>query len=84
MKTFVGKPYTSLRERLHTAFATSGFSVLPFCFHLGYQGVVLPPWLRRIIARSELHEAWLSGFTGAGLCKVTERRAAAKGDKPFC
>lgn len=30
----------------------------------GYRGRVMPRWLRRIAARSALHRAWLSGFTG--------------------
>ena len=30
----------------------------------GYSGRVLPRWLRRLVARSALHRAWLSGFTG--------------------
>lgn len=30
----------------------------------GYKGHVMPRWLRRIVARSTLHHAWLSGFTG--------------------
>ena len=30
----------------------------------GYRGRVMPRCLRRIAARSALHRAWLSGFTG--------------------
>jgi|GEM_PF-5552685 len=30
----------------------------------GHSGRVMPRWLRRIAARSELHRVWLSGFTG--------------------
>ena len=30
----------------------------------GYDRNVLPAWCRRIIARSEVHRAWLSRFNG--------------------
>lgn len=30
----------------------------------GYGRNVLPAWFRRIIARTEVHRAWLSGFNG--------------------
>ena len=30
----------------------------------GHSGRVMPRWLRRIAARSELHRAWLCGFNG--------------------
>ena len=30
----------------------------------GHSGRVMPRWLRRLVARSELHRAWLCGFKG--------------------
>ncbi len=30
----------------------------------GYQRSELPRWLRRAIARTEIHRAWLSGYQG--------------------
>jgi len=30
----------------------------------GYQQYILPRWLRRTLARTEFHRAWLSGFHG--------------------
>ena len=48
-------------------------SLADFFFHLGYQGYELPRFLRRLIAKRILHEAWLSGYTGAGIASVMER-----------
>ena len=44
-----------------------------FVFHLGYQGMEIPRPLRRLLAKSSFHQAWLSGFYGGGICKVLER-----------
>lgn len=30
----------------------------------GYAGQVMPRWLRKLLAGSEIHRAWLMGFTG--------------------
>ena len=48
-------------------------SVPDFFFHLGYQQIVIPRVVRRLIARTELHRAWLSGFYGLWLCPVHKR-----------
>jgi hypothetical protein len=50
-------------------------SVGEFVFHLGYQQFYPPRFLRRMFARSTLHRAWLSGYTGAGILTVLEREA---------
>lgn len=31
---------------------------------LGYERRILPRWIRKLFARSELHKAWLSGYHG--------------------
>lgn len=41
-------------------------------FHLGYQGWVAPRAVRKAIARSSIHRAWLSGFTGLGILSISE------------
>ncbi len=46
---------------------------LDFVFHLGYQGIVLPVWFRKVLARSKIHRAWHSGFYGGGILGVIER-----------
>ena len=30
----------------------------------GYSGQIMPRWMRRALAGSELHRAWLAGFKG--------------------
>lgn len=45
-----------------------------FVFHLGYQGWQVPRLVRKIFARSGLHRAWLSGFTGLGVLSIDELR----------
>ncbi|UZE97248.1 hypothetical protein [Alkalimarinus alittae] len=44
-----------------------------FFFHLGYQSLLIPRVVRKLIAKNNLHRAWLSGYTGAGIAKVMER-----------
>lgn len=39
-------------------------AVLHRIYLYGYQRGDLPRWMRRIIARTELHRAWLSGYHG--------------------
>lgn len=39
-------------------------TILHWVYLAGYQRRTLPRWVRRIIARSPLHTAWLSGFHG--------------------
>lgn len=39
-------------------------AILHRAYLYGYSRNVLPAWFRRIVARSELHRAWLSGFNG--------------------
>lgn len=39
-------------------------AVLHRIYLYGYQRGYLPRWMRRIIARTELHRAWLSGYHG--------------------
>lgn len=64
----------NLLQHIQLAWKTaSGFH--DFFFHLGYQQLILPRWFRKLVTRSELHKAWLSGYTGAGICKVLEREA---------
>lgn len=46
-----------------------------FIFHLGYQGFLLPRLLRRMIAKTRAHRAWLSGFTGLGVLSILELSA---------
>lgn len=49
---------------------SSGF--LDFAFHVGYQGFVFPRSIRRLFAKSAIHRAWFSGFTGLGILSITE------------
>jgi len=35
---------------------------------MGYRGQVLPRWLRRTLAKTSLHAAWLSGHLGGFVC----------------
>lgn len=49
-------------------------SVPDFFFHLGYQQFTLPRMVRRLFARTELHRAWLSGYTGLWCCSIVEMR----------
>lgn len=58
-------------NRLLVAYKTSG-GFYDFVFHLGYQQFVFPRWFRKLVARSELHRAWFSGFTGLGILSVLE------------
>lgn len=44
-----------------------------FVFHIGYQGIELPKWLRCLVAKSEYHRAWFSGYYGGGILGVLER-----------
>ena len=37
-------------------------AILHRIYLYGYSQNILPAWFRRILARSELHRAWLSGF----------------------
>lgn len=50
-------------------------SASEFLFHLGYQGFAFPRWIRKVMAKSEYHKAWLSGFTGLGILSITELTA---------
>jgi len=54
------------------AFSTST-TFVDFVFHLGYQQIMFPTWLRKLFAKSILHKAWLSGFYGGGILGVLER-----------
>jgi hypothetical protein len=59
--------------KLRVAYFTStGF--LDFVFHIGYQGLTLLIWLRRLFARTRLHKSWLSGFYGGGIIGIEERQ----------
>ena len=51
-------------------------NVPDFFFHIGYKQIVLPRRMRKLMARSEMHRAWLSGFTGAWFAGVLEREEA--------
>ncbi len=35
-----------------------------YFYLLGYKGVLLPRFVRRLFARSTLHDAWLLGYMG--------------------
>lgn len=48
-----------------TAYRTST-GIYDFVFHLGYQGIIVPKMIRRLFVKTELHRAWLSGYTGIG------------------
>lgn len=39
-------------------------AILHRAYLYGYEQHVLPAWFRRVVARSVLHRAWLSGFNG--------------------
>jgi hypothetical protein len=39
----------------------------------GYKGVLYPRWVRRLMARTELHRAWLSGYMGI-FCEQDQRK----------
>lgn len=58
--------------RLKLAFQGAD-SVPCFMFFLGYQQFAVARYVRKLIARSEWHRAWLSGYTGAGIMDVIER-----------
>jgi len=58
-------------DRLLVALNTSN-DPYSFIFHLGYQGFLLPRCLRRMIAKTRAHRAWLSGFTGLGVLSILE------------
>ena len=47
----------NLRSRLRN-------SLLQRVYLAGYSGTSPPRWLRRCLARSDWHRAWLLGFTG--------------------
>jgi hypothetical protein len=49
-----------------------------FFFFLGYKQVELPRLFRKLIARTEIHKAWLSGITGAWLYSVLDREKELK------
>lgn len=38
--------------------------ILHEIYLIGYSGRTLPRWMRRKIARTELHRAWLVGYLG--------------------
>jgi hypothetical protein len=44
-----------------------------FAFHLGYQQFYIPKCIRKLLAKSEYHRAWHSGFYGGGILSVMER-----------
>jgi hypothetical protein len=54
-------------------------NIQDFFFHLGYKQIKLPRLFRKLIARSELHRAWLIGITGSWLYTVIEREQTQKG-----
>ena len=39
-------------------------TVLHHIYLQGYSNRTFPRWLRKLIARTELHRAWLSGYDG--------------------
>lgn len=39
-------------------------NILLEIYLMGYEGVCPPRWVRRLIAGSELHRAWLAGYMG--------------------
>ena len=45
-------------------------SIGEFAFFLGYNHFRLPKWFRRLVARSEIHRAWLGGYTGTSVKDV--------------
>jgi len=47
-------------------------SVYEFMFHLGYQGLEFPRWIRKLLAKTKIHKAWFSGFTGLGILSIME------------
>jgi hypothetical protein len=49
------------------AIAQDSRSVGEFSFYLGYNRFSYPRWFRKLVARSELHRAWLGGFTGTSV-----------------
>ena len=59
-------------ERLQQAFSVLS-NLDTFIFHLGYQKFCLPKWFRRKIAKTSMHQAWLSGYYGGGIWSVLER-----------
>lgn len=64
----------STMNKLQTAFRTC-HGIVDFVFHCGYQGLTLPKWFRKVIAKQEVHKAWVSGFYGGGILSVLERHA---------
>jgi hypothetical protein len=59
-------------SKLKTAYATSS-GLLDLFFHIGYQGILLPVFFRKIFAKTSIHKAWLSGFYGGGILGVLDR-----------
>jgi hypothetical protein len=59
-------------SKLKMAYLTSnGFT--DFFFHFGYQGLVIPIFFRKLLAKTKIHKNWLSGFYGGGILSVLER-----------
>ena len=46
-----------------------------FIFQLGYSGVELPRSVRCILAKTSIHQQWMSGFYGGGILKILDRQA---------
>ena len=64
-------------NRFAMAFNTSrGFYDL--IFHLGYQGFIAPRWARKLFAKSQIHRAWFSGFTGLGILSIADLTAESE------
>lgn len=59
-------------QHLRSAFS-SARGPLSFMFFLGYQRFELSRPVRRMIAGSGFHRAWLHGFNGWWFGKVTDR-----------
>ena len=70
MKT-TNNSYRPHFNRLLMAFKRcSGINDL--AFHLGYQQILIPRPVRKVLAKTNLHRSWLSGFTGLGICSIVE------------
>jgi hypothetical protein len=63
---------TSLYVQVKTAFKTSR-SIKQFIFLLGYQQILFPRSLRKLVAKSSYHHAWHSGYYGGGILGILER-----------
>jgi hypothetical protein len=50
---------------------SSGF--LDVFFHIGYQGLLLPLWFRRLFAKTGMHKHWFAGYYGGGILGVLDR-----------